>query len=110
MTTEKEIEDGKRALQFLDMQGYRRCNIGACNCPYWHGGNAGDRLQEIHEVLSDAGLEPHRKTAIKAIERLIEVNSVLKEALEEMLACPDFVDGLQAKYKARKAIAKARGE
>lgn len=72
MKTEKEIEDGERALQFLEMQGYRRCNIPACNCPFWHGGNASERLTEIHTILEQAGLEPHRKTAIVVVEELIK--------------------------------------
>ena len=39
---------------FLERQGYRRCDIPACNCPFWHGGHAMDRLREIEEVLRDA--------------------------------------------------------
>ena len=43
------------ALDFIRREGYRRCDIAACNCGSWHGGYAGDRLHEIREVLDDAG-------------------------------------------------------
>lgn len=71
------LEEGNRALEFLRIEGYRRCNIAACNCPYWHGGAASERLSEIHELLSDAGYSPYAKTLYKAIEELIA-----KQALE----------------------------
>lgn len=57
---------------FIKSQGYRKCDIAACNCPYWHGGNAGERLREIHELLDEAGLNPYQKTAIVVIKELLE--------------------------------------
>lgn len=66
-----EAEEGKRALQFLQMNGYRKCDIAACNCPYWHGGKAEERLRDIHDVLQEAGLRPHEKTAIAVIRELV---------------------------------------
>lgn len=90
-----EAESGKRALQFLDMQGYRKCNISACNCPFWHGGNASERLREIHDVLNDAGARPYEKTAIKAIEGIIDEKTTLKALLEQAReALNDLVDTL----------------
>lgn len=71
-------EEGAMAIQFLEMQGYRRCDIAACNCPYWHGGNASKRLTEIHELLSNAGCKPYEKTAYKAIEALIAERDSLR--------------------------------
>lgn len=81
----REREDGKRALQFLQMQGFRRCDIAACNCPYWHGGNASERLTEIHEVLSEAGLKPYEKTAIVAIKELVAIREL--ESVEYCETC-----------------------
>lgn len=64
-------ELGTRALRFLEMQGYRRCDIAACNCPYWHGGKASERLDELHDLMSESGFQPHAKTIYKALEELI---------------------------------------
>lgn len=44
------------ALGYLERQGYRRCDIPACNCPFWHGGYANERLREISETLAEAGI------------------------------------------------------
>ncbi len=76
----REREEGKRAIQFLQMQGYRRCDMAACNCPFWHGGNAGERLTELHELMSESGFQPYAKTIYKALEDLIIEHQQLKEA------------------------------
>lgn len=52
-TLRKERDE---AHEFLERHGYRRCDIPACNCPFWHGGHAADRLREISDTLADAGI------------------------------------------------------
>jgi hypothetical protein len=47
--------DDGTALSFLERQGYRRCDIAACNCGKWHGGYANERLREISDTLAEAG-------------------------------------------------------
>ena len=71
---------GKDALHFIAMQGYRRCDIPACNCPYWHGGNASERLHEIGEELGD---ETQGKTILKAVEARGAENADLRTQLAE---------------------------
>ena len=44
------------AEDFIERRGYRKCDIPACNCPFWHGGHAEARLSEIGESLRDAGI------------------------------------------------------
>lgn len=39
------------AEDFLARQGYRRCDISACNCGSWHGGHANQRLRELREAF-----------------------------------------------------------
>lgn len=35
------------AIAFIEREGYRRCDIPACNCNSWHGGHANDRLESV---------------------------------------------------------------
>lgn len=55
MSAEELRQRLERAEWFINSQGYRRCDIAACNCPYWHGGNASERLREIADALREAG-------------------------------------------------------
>lgn len=57
----KELE---RRRDFMGHEGYRRCDIPACNCGSWHGGDAHTRLHEIYEEL---GEETQGKTALTAV-------------------------------------------
>jgi len=82
----QRVDEGERALKFLEMQGYRRCDIEACNCPYWHGGNASTRLMEIHDLLSEADCRPHQKTAYVALEELIKERDALTAENEQQKA------------------------
>lgn len=59
-----------RALRFLERRGYRRCDIPACNCGSWHGGQAEDRLSEIREALDEAGAPSEGGLFVKRIEAL----------------------------------------
>jgi streptomycin 6-kinase len=53
----------REAVAFLERRGYRRCDIAACNCGAWHGGDAEQRLAEIREAL-DASLVDMRGVTI----------------------------------------------
>lgn len=44
------------ALDFIARNGYRRCDIPACNCGSWHGGHASERLSEIADELDTNGV------------------------------------------------------
>ena len=35
---------------FMIRQGYRFCDIAACNCGSWHGGHADNRLRQMHDT------------------------------------------------------------
>lgn len=60
-----EREARERAEHFIEREGYRRCDIPACNCPSWHGGHWKDRESEqrARAELSEARLAE----AIKAL-------------------------------------------
>ena len=116
--TDNDLSDfHRRASWFLDSQGYRRCDIAACNCPYWHGGHAGERLREAHDLLAEAGLRPHERTLLKALALLIAQRDDLREALDYLLQQTidqDLKHGItltegeeDARAKALAAIAKA---
>jgi hypothetical protein len=91
-TAEREREE---ALDFIDCEGYRRCDIPACNCNRWHGGNAKNRLREISDTLADAGipggttihggvliLRERAEKAEAALATAREENGLLKRSLE----------------------------
>lgn len=65
----------ERAEWFLAKEGYHRCDIPACNCPYWHGSHAGRRLAEIHEAL---GPLTQGRTSLLAVEKLIDAVRILR--------------------------------
>lgn len=56
-----------RAHRFIESEGYRRCDIPACNCGSWHGGNAYIRLSEIADVLEDRTQGTTILDAVKAL-------------------------------------------
>lgn len=45
-----------KLIQFLLSRGYVRCDIPACNCNSWHGGNADRRLTEIANYICECGM------------------------------------------------------
>jgi hypothetical protein len=63
-----------RALWTLESRGYRRCNIAACNCNGWHGGNAERQLNEICDALDGC----NAVTILAAVKALIAENDVLR--------------------------------
>lgn len=71
LTAERDaaIQRAKHAEGFIASEGYRTCDIPACNCPWWHGGNAGNRLREISEVLGD---RTQGVTILNAVRALVE--------------------------------------
>lgn len=54
---------------FIEMRGYRYCDIMACNCNEWHEGHADRRLQELREALGDL---TQGGTILGAVEKLLE--------------------------------------
>jgi len=47
-----EIEQDRNRLEgFIEREGYRRCDIPACNCGSFHAGDAHARLREIYDAL-----------------------------------------------------------
>jgi hypothetical protein len=73
--------ENERALRFISMEGYRRCDIPACNCPYWHGGNASQRLRELDDALP----YENGSTILKRTQKLVAENESLRAALAEHL-------------------------
>lgn len=59
------------ASAFLERRGYRRCDIAACNCNSWHGGHAEQRLGEIEDALSEAGVEMNGKTIRMGVSEVL---------------------------------------
>lgn len=58
----------EQLIDLLLREGYRPCDIPACNCGSWHGGHASQRLQELREALGD---RVQGKTILQAVKELI---------------------------------------
>ena len=79
-----EIE---RLSRFIAGEGFRRCDIPACNCNSFHGGLAHKRLSEIYEALGGCdGTTPVPEIGrlIAEIERLQAWYSASQEAMGEL--------------------------
>jgi hypothetical protein len=64
----EQSEDAERlrdALAFIEREGYRRCDMPACNCNGWHGGRAYERLREIGDAVYTNG-----RTILASVEAL----------------------------------------
>lgn len=74
----KELRD---RADFMHREGYRECDIAACNCGSWHGGHAANRLREISDIV------PHNGILLRdAIAALVDLgHNGLRELLEAML-------------------------
>lgn len=97
LEAERDIAGRERreAIHFIESEGHRRCDIPACNCGSWHGGNASRRLRELSDVL---GGRTQGTTILGAVEALLaareqsepddpELAADTLEALEEDAAC-----------------------
>lgn len=82
MTRDELVDEVHRLRRFLELKGYRRCDIPACNCGSFHGGHANERLREIDEAL---GLRTQGKTILQAVQELVEEHErVLRIVLWEV--------------------------
>lgn len=83
-----------KALDFIQRQGYRRCDIIVCNCNSWHGGHAMARLQEIQDALPYA----NGPTILARVQTLRTENAALRDALTtlEYAADPFLADQSRA--------------
>ncbi len=75
----------RHALGFIEMQGYRRCDIPACNCPYWHGGNADERLRELSDELGDLTQGTTILGAVQALREKLQQAEAARHAAEKEL-------------------------
>lgn len=73
-----------KAEAFIAGNGYRRCDIPACNCGSWHGGTALKRLMEIQDALKDGGCRPMEKTALVAVCELLQERDDLRDKLQRI--------------------------
>lgn len=88
-------------LDFIRREGYRRCDIPACNCGSWHGGHASDRLREIGEVIEHNGI-----TILAAVEAAVSDRAELLDALEAVIRESDRSTN---NYIAAKALLRRAG-
>jgi hypothetical protein len=67
---EDATDELDKRRRFMESAGYRRCDIAACNCGSWHGGNAMARLMEIRDALGQERV--NGKTILSAVQELID--------------------------------------
>lgn len=57
----------------LERNGFRRCDIAACNCGSWHHvGGFKARFDEIKEVVEEAGYSTNGRTLLNAVKAMAE--------------------------------------
>lgn len=71
---------------FLRREGYRRCDIPACNCGSWHGRDGlHARWREVKDALDEAGhplTNANGNTVLRALGELVADRDRLREALD----------------------------
>lgn len=79
------LREQQAADEFIHRQGYRECDIAACNCGSWHDTYLPWRLRfyELSDALNDAGMRPLNKTALAALQELIAERDALQTKLAE---------------------------
>ena len=70
--------ENERLRDFIDREGYRRCDCPACNCDSFHGGHAHTRLSEIYEALGGCD----GTTALREVRRLREALAAAEKVVE----------------------------
>lgn len=89
-----ELDRLEMMERFLEQEGYRRCDIPACNCNRWHGGHSNQRLAEMVEKVDAMQRDIDRLRAEFSAER--ERNARIREAFNAATDTKFFHDGLSA--------------
>jgi hypothetical protein len=63
------VARAEKAERFIANEGFRRCDIMACNCGSWHGGSASQRLHEIRELMEEHDISTNGETIYSALEK-----------------------------------------
>lgn len=71
----------EKTLDFIESNGYRRCDIAACNCGSWHGGHASQRLRELTDLLNEHDCQPMQKTLLVAVRDVVERAEAAESAI-----------------------------
>lgn len=95
-------------LRFIEREGYRCCDIPACNCNSFHGGNAYNRLREIGEDLESAGVSLNGRTIRSALSVLIEAHANLHRRSATVMAERDDSAATDAEEWLLEALRKSR--
>lgn len=72
--TEIWQERAALAEDFIRRHGYRKCDIAACNCGSWHGGDAMERLLEIEGAIREAGISTNGQTILGAVKSILAIH------------------------------------
>ena len=87
------LDEVLKRTRFMEMEGYRRCDIPACNCDSWHGGNAYRRLVEIRDTLEEAGYSTNGTTILGALKAALATAERERELLrKEVRRCWELAD------------------
>ena len=95
------VAEVQRLQWFIEAEGYRRCDVPACNCGSFHGGHANQRLHELFDTLDPA----NGQTALARAEELRAENARL---IEDRARFPDRPDDIGCMIGAHVANERAR--
>ncbi len=72
------------AVDELHFKGYRPCDIPACNCPHWHGGQANQRLDEIFEAVAGEQPPGQMRPALHVVREVLAERDQLRAQAERL--------------------------
>jgi hypothetical protein len=81
LTIERLREERDERDDFILREGYRRCDISACNCGSWHGGTWQRRLYEIRDALNDADVPLCGNLTVDRTKALVSERDSLRAEL-----------------------------
>ena len=93
LTLERDRQHAEldKRQNFMQRRGYVQCDIPACNCPYWHGGHAERRLDEIADALGSRWWDQtvrlfnvNGQTVLQAVEQLACERDALREQVRAL--------------------------
>ncbi len=113
------LAENEARADFMRREGYRPCDVPACNCNSWHGGHAAERLRDLRDLLDGEGWSKNGSTILGDVKSLgdrteaaeSEVTALrakleeARRALGKFAACYDPNDQLEQRIGLYRASA-----
>jgi hypothetical protein len=91
--SEIDTSTAEDLLDFIHREGYRRCDVAACNCGSFHGGHSMARLTEIEAALTEADIDGNGRTILSQVRALAAERDELDEVAKTYSVSADNLAG-----------------